>query len=108
MEQVQEYKRQKENVPSTGASQQPGLSHAPFVALTTGSPISRVTITTATTNSTSSHVSSESLTTANGYSPSFKALVDFNQSNQTQENIASQGHTPQQSDISLASLSSGM
>ena len=89
----------------SGASQQSNSSHALFVApTTTSNPILHVAITTTITSSTSSHVSSESLTTpSNGYSPSSKPLADFNQSNK----IEKQGHTPQHSDISLASLSSG-
>lgn len=102
MEQVEQFKKQKEAASLSGAIQQQNSSHAPFVALTTNSAISMAT---EVTNSNSSHVSSETLTTPPNSSS--KPLVDFNQSNQLLlENIVSQGHSSQHSDISLASLSS--
>ena len=97
LEQVQ-FKKQKEAASLAEASQQPNSSHTPFVALPT---IANATIATVVTNSNSSHVSSDSLTTPPG--PSSNA--DYNQSNQS---VVSQGHSSQHSDISLASLSSGV
>lgn len=103
-EQVQQFKKQKEAVSLSEASQQPNSSHTPFVALPTSNTIANVTITTVVTNSNSSHVSSESLTTP----PDPPSSADYNQSNQLQENVNPQGHSSQYTDISLASLSSGV
>lgn len=78
---------------SSGTNQQPNSRHAPHVTQTTNTP---VTITTVVTNNNSSHVSSDGSTSPpNEHS---KALV---------EDVL-QSHTPQHSDISLTSLSSGM
>ena len=108
LEQVRQFRKQKEVASLSGASgQQRNSSHTPFVALSASKTTPHVAIKTIVTNSSSNHVSSESVTSSNGYTPSYRLSTGFNQSNQSQ-NVITKDHTPQHSDISLASLSSGI
>jgi len=93
---VQQFNKQKEANQTTEISQQLTSSHTPL------SPVSMVTV---VTNSDSSHVNSDSLATPpNGHNISSKPFANFNQSDQIKENVSQSQH----SDISLASLSSGL
>ena len=110
LEQVRQFRKQKEatSLPGTD-SQQPNSSHTPLVALSTSNTTPHVAITTFVTNSNSNYVSSESVTSSDSYAPSYQLSTGVNQSNQLQEDVIPQDHTPHQlSDISLASLSSGI
>lgn len=80
---------------SSSTSQHPDIKHTPAVH--------RVAMPTLVANSDSSHVSSDSLATPFNERGSLKHAITFSQSDHQTPSV----HTPQDSDISLASSSSG-